>query len=257
MPNTRAATPVFDVDTSEFQVRVIDRSRAVPVVVDFWATWCAPCRTLGPTLERAVLARAGAVELAKVDTDRNPDLAQAFGIRGIPAVKAFRDGRVVAEFVGAQPAPMVERFLDRVVPSEADRLAAGGSEADLRQALEADPSHVGARRQLAYLLLRDGRPADALEVAKAAPHDRLCDGYAAWAELAQPVGDDPEVESLIEKLAADDWAEASEGAIALVRARAGAVRDQARRVAILCLEQLGPADPRTAAGRQQLAAALY
>jgi len=255
-PQTVSA-PVFDVETPAFQARVVDRSRRVPVVVDFWATWCAPCRQLGPTLERAVLARAGAVELAKVDTDRSPELAQAHAIRGIPAVKAFRDGRVVAEFVGAQPAAVVERFLDRLVPSAADRLAAGGSEPELRLALEHDRSHLPARRALASLLLAAGRPAEALEVAKAAPQDRLCDGYAAWAELALAAPDDAELDPLLAALASRDWAAAAGLAIVSVRARSGAVRDAARRVAIGCLELLGPDDPRTAEARQQLAAALH
>ena len=102
----------MDVTESNFQTAVLDRSRTVPVVVDFWAEWCGPCRQLGPVLERAVEARAGKVELVKVDVDANPLLAQTYGIQSIPAVKAFRDGNVVSEFIGAQPPAAVERFLD-------------------------------------------------------------------------------------------------------------------------------------------------
>src|SRR5579875_648898 len=106
----------MDVTESTFQSAVLDRSHTVPVVVDFWAEWCGPCRQLGPVLERAVAARTGKVELAKVDVDANPMLARRFGIQGIPAVKAFRDGAVVSEFVGAQPSLGVERFLDALIP---------------------------------------------------------------------------------------------------------------------------------------------
>src|SRR5436305_5149428 len=98
----------MDVTEQDFQTAVVDRSHEVPVVVDFWAEWCGPCRQLTPVLERAVAARDGKVELAKVDTEANPALSRAFGIQGIPAVKAFKDGKVVSEFVGAQPPAAVE-----------------------------------------------------------------------------------------------------------------------------------------------------
>src|SRR5919112_4034075 len=109
---------IRDVGEADFERLVIERSRQVPVVVDFWAEWCAPCRALGPTLERAIEGRKGAVELAKVDVDSNAALAARYGVQGIPAVKGFRDGQVAADFTGAVPAPEVERFLDGLAPSE-------------------------------------------------------------------------------------------------------------------------------------------
>ncbi|HVE67446.1 MAG TPA: thioredoxin, partial [Solirubrobacteraceae bacterium] len=127
---------VIDVDEAGFQAQVLDRSREIPVVVDFWAEWCGPCRQLTPALEKAAQARGDEVVLAKVDTDANQQLAAAFQIQGIPAVKAFKDGKVVAEFTGVQPPARVEAFLDALVPSEAERLVAAGGEDDLRRALE-------------------------------------------------------------------------------------------------------------------------
>jgi putative thioredoxin len=133
----------MDVDEQTFEREVIARSADVPVVVDFWADWCGPCKALAPVLERAVAERNGDVALAKLDVDANPELAQRFAIRGIPAVKAFRRGQVVAEFVGAQSPTAVAAFLDGITgPSAADRIAeelrASGEYPEVLEALDAD-----------------------------------------------------------------------------------------------------------------------
>jgi len=132
-----------DVTTDSFEVEVVERSHELPVVVDFWAEWCGPCRMLGPVLEREAEERAGQVVLVKVDTDANPELSNRYQVQGIPAVKAFRNGEVVSEFVGAYPPAVVRQFFDGLTgPSAAERTVAELREADelldVVAALEAD-----------------------------------------------------------------------------------------------------------------------
>jgi putative thioredoxin len=180
--STEAA--IFDVDEAQFEQRVLERSRSLPVVVDFWADWCGPCKQLTPALERAASARSGRVELAKLDVDANQRLAAAFQIQGIPAVKAFRDGRVAAEFTGAIPPAEVERFFDSLVPSAADELVDSGDEAALRRALELDARHDVARRELGRILLLRGETEEAIELLEGAHGDFVADGLAARARLS-------------------------------------------------------------------------
>jgi putative thioredoxin len=136
----------MDADTATFETEVIGRSSERPIVVDFWADWCGPCHQLTPVLERA--AEAHEVELVKVDIDANPDLAERYGVRGIPAVKAFKNGHVVAEFVGARPAAAVEQFFDELAaPSEVTGLLEQLALADVADALE-DADHERALTRL-------------------------------------------------------------------------------------------------------------
>lgn len=163
---------VRDVSEAEFASEVLGRSRSVPVVVDFWAAWCGPCRALGPTLEREVEALAGRVELAKVDVDQAQGLASSFGVQGIPAVMAFRDGQKVDEFVGARDAAFVRRWLGGLAPSEsAQRFAQAHTDEALTVLL--DDAEVGAKAALALATrcLADQRYEEALAMlARVAPH---------------------------------------------------------------------------------------
>lgn len=162
---------IKEITDDEFQAEVVDRSYEVPVLVDFWAAWCGPCRLLGPTLERLANEAQGKFVLAKIDVDRSPRHAQAFGVRGIPTVIAFRDGKLVAEFSGSLPEESVREFLRKVMPSPVDGLVERAeklasedpkkAETLYREALSAEPDHPGAAVGLAEFLVARGETAEA------------------------------------------------------------------------------------------------
>jgi putative thioredoxin len=250
-----------DVSESNFQSAVVDRSHEVPVVVDFWAEWCGPCRQLGPVIERAIAERAGKIELAKVDVDANPMISRSYRIQSIPAVKAFRDGDVAAEFVGAQPPAAVERFLDSLLPSEADELVQRGDEASLRRALELDPSRADAAVPMARILVGRGENDEALEVLAGAPGSFAADGLAARIALeraASPTGQ-PGAPELTEAFAALDAGDYERGLDLLLEAlpSADGARDEIRRVIVGALDELGVDHPLARESRRRLASALY
>jgi putative thioredoxin len=251
----------MDVSESNFQTAVIERSHTVPVVVDFWAEWCGPCRQLGPVLERGVAARAGKVELAKVDVDANPGLSRTFGVQGIPAVKAFRDGEVAAEFVGAKPPAAVEQFLDALVPSEADALVQNGDEASLRRAVELEPTRADAAVPLARTLHQRGETDEALALLRAVPGSFAADGLAARIELEQRAVPDeqPGAPDLAEAFRALDAGEQERALDLLIGAlpSADGAKDDIRRVVVGILDELGVESPLARDARRRLATALY
>lgn len=231
------------VTDATFEQDVIARSHQVPVVVDLWAEWCGPCKTLGPVLERAVEATGGAVELATVDVDQNPQVAAGFQVQSIPAVYALRDGKVVDGFVGALPEGQVQAFVSRLAPppSEVDLLVAEGDEASLRQALELEPSHPGAVLALARLLLDRGDPEGALALLARLPETAEVRALAAEARLADEQVDTRtdvtgQLDALLEQVRDDE---------------------HARQRFLDLLETLGPDDPRTARYRKALASRLF
>jgi putative thioredoxin len=244
----------MDVTESNFENAVLERSHSLPVVVDFWADWCAPCRQLGPVLEREAAKRSGKLELVKLDVDANQTLSRSYGIQGIPAVKAFHKGRVVAEFVGAQPAAAVERFLDSLLPSEADLLAQKGDEESLRAALALEPGQADAAIKLARILHGSGQNQEALEILENVHGSYAADGLAARMRLERTAT--PDLSRAFAALDAGDNEQALDALIeAIPPARSS--RDEIRRVVVGILDELGLDDPLVARSRTRLASALY
>ena len=234
---------MLDVTDDTFERDVLDRSTEVPVVVDLWAEWCGPCRTLGPILERVVAATEGKVALVKVDVDANPRVATTFQVQSIPAVYALQDRKIVDSFIGALPEPAVQEFVDRLAPAEteADRLVAAGDEASLRAALDLQPDHPGAVTALAELLVVRGQGDEALALLERLPETAETRRIAALARVggdAVVAGDGVEarLDALLERVKDDD---------------------DARQQFVDLLEVLGADDPRTATYRKRLTARLY
>ena len=232
-----------DVTDQTFEQDVVERSKTVPVVIDLWAEWCGPCKTLGPILEKVIAETDGAVELAKVDVDANPQISQAFKVQSIPAVFAMVDGKVVDGFVGAQPEPAVRDFVAKLgAPkelTEVERLVEEGDEASLRKALELEPDNHDAIIGLAEHLVAEEQTDKALALLSRIPETPETRRVAALARLGIPESDDDtdaRLQGLLPQVKADE---------------------DARQQFIDLLELLGPDDPRTAGWRKKLTATLF
>lgn len=234
---------VLDVTDESFERDVLERSDSVPVVIDLWAPWCGPCKTLGPILERVVADTAGKVALAKVNIDENPRIGATFRVQSIPAVFALHQRQIVDSFIGALPEPAVRQFVERLAPTmtEADLLVEKGDESSLRRALELQPDHEDAVLRLAELLAERGDSDDALALLARIPESAESRHIAALARMG---GDAPstvdDVESELDAL--------------LDRVRDD---EEARQRFVDLLEVLGPDDPRTGKYRRALTSRLF
>jgi putative thioredoxin len=232
----------IDVTDATFDTDVIAKSEDVAVVVDLWAPWCGPCKTLGPIIEQVIDKTNGKVVLAKVNVDENPGISQAFRVQSIPAVYALKGGQVVDGFVGAYPEHEVQRFVDSLLPteeeSEVDRLLAAGDEASLRRVLELDPANEDAIVALGELLVERGDGEEALALLERIPETERTRKVAAAARVGQPPTDDYDerLNDLLTRVKGDD---------------------DARQQFVDLLELMGPDDPRTANYRRQLTARLF
>jgi putative thioredoxin len=231
-----------DVSDATFQTEVLDRSLNTPVIVDLWAPWCGPCRTIGPILEKVTDNTDGKVVLVKVNVDENPGISKAFQVQSIPAVYALRNGEVVDGFVGAYPEQVIEQFVQSLLPSEADNLLASliaaGDEDSLRQALELDPGNEDAIVALGMMLVEAGQGDAALALLARIPESERTRKVAAAARLSTRPADDHDatLTALLDRVKGDD---------------------EARQQFIDILELMGADDPRTAQYRKQLTARLY
>jgi len=232
----------IDVTDATFQTEVIDRSKTTPVIVDLWAPWCGPCRTIGPILEKVTDATNGEVVLVKVNIDENPGVSQAFQVKSIPAVYALKDGQVVDGFVGAYPEHVIEQFVATLRPSEEENLLAklveAGDETSLREALLIEPGNEDAVVKLAELLVATDRKEDALALLARIPESERTRKVAASARVAVAPDDDYDatLTSLLDRVKTDD---------------------EARQQFVDILELMGSDDPRTAGYRKQLTARLF
>ena len=246
---------VIEVDEATFQQDVLERSKAVPVVVDFWAAWCGPCRVLGPMLERLAGDADGAWVLAKVDVDRNQSLAASFGVQGIPAVHAFKDGRPVASFVGALPEAQVHAWLMQLGPSQADLLVEDAQAAEARG--DVDAALAAYRRALDHEPAR-GEARAAIARLELERRTETADEEGFRARLEDDPGDVDAAVGLADlAFARGEIEEATDRLVSIIRSASGDQRERARAHLVELLDTLPADDTRANAARRELASALF
>jgi putative thioredoxin len=269
------------VDETTFEAEVLSRSHEVPVVVDFWAPWCAPCRVLGPVLERLAIEAGGAFRLAKVNVDESPNLAIRYGVQGIPAVKAFRNGEVRAGFVGARPEPIVRRFIQELAPGAAVQAVEEGTsllatrhwpeaESAFRGVLAEDESNAAAALGLVESLLMQGRGLEALEILKDFPAGNewaKAERLKPLAELLAEVeadGPHPEDDPLAAEfyqaarlIARGNLPAAMDGLVGILRQDKGYRKGLPKQILLALFALLGDEDALTRAYREELASVLF
>ncbi|MBN2084488.1 MAG: thioredoxin [Anaerolineales bacterium] len=271
---------ILEVAEADFDQAVIQYSSTTPVVVDFWAPWCMPCRILSPTLEKLAAEAAGTFRLAKVNIDENPGLAARFGVQSIPMLKSFRDGKIAGEMVGAQPESEVRKFLRGIAPGPADQALSEAqglltarrwdeAEQAARRALELDPGNSPAAMCLVKALLREGKGSPALEIldrfptgAESSAAERLRPLAALLSEVessADQPGNVLEAGYLqtARLLARGNYPAALDGLLELLRRDKHYRNDDARKVFLAALEILGEDDPLTRQYRDELASVLF
>jgi putative thioredoxin len=261
---------VIEVTDQTFPTAVLEESRSRPVVVDFWAAWCQPCRMIGPVLERLAEEYKGQFVLAKLDVDANPQASAAFGIQSIPAVKAFRDGQPVSEFIGALPEQSIRQWLQAILPSQADALVERAAQAEqerrieeaerlYRDALALQPNHPGAALGLGGVLAMRGDAEGAREVLSALRPDPEAERILAAIEVsewASPNGDSP-LSKAEEAAAEGRFQEALEVFLAAVQNGTPEEKQRARDAMLKVFAVLGEDDPLTGEYRRRLATALF
>ncbi len=233
---------IIDVTADTFQTEVLARSATVPVVVDLWADWCGPCKTLTPILEKVINEQNGQVILAKVDVEANPEVQQAFQVTSIPSVFAIVNQQVADNFMGAQPESVVREFVQRLLPpiSPVAGLLEAGDEDSLRRALEMEPDNEEVIAALATILVDQGNTEAALELLARVPETDLTRPIAARARSAATVGSAEEIEARLMTL------------LPAVKED-----DEARQEFVDLLEVLGPNHANTGLWRKKLSTHLY